>query len=79
MIFGQKPSRLGNKLSLLIFEKGEMRLSTVNIVLMMILSVMIGFGIGNIYGKEMMKKTLSDMIKTFIASIEKAAKDKKEQ
>lgn len=55
-----------------------MRLSTVNIVLMMILSVMIGFGIGNIYGKEMMKKTLSDMIKTFIASIEKAAKDKKE-
>jgi hypothetical protein len=42
-------------------------MDTLNIVLMMILSVMIGFAIGNVYGKETAKK----MFQTLIDSIAK--------
>lgn len=56
-------------------ERGSM--DTLNIVLMMVLCVMIGFAIGNIYGKETMKKTFQSVIDNIVKGL-KGATTKKE-
>lgn len=48
-------------------------MNTVNIVLMMILCAMIGFALGNIWGKEVMKKTLSGLLKQLIEGMKSAS------
>lgn len=52
-------------------------MDTLNIVLMMVLCVMIGFAIGNIYGKEAMKKTFQSVIDNIVKGL-KGATTKKE-
>ena len=55
-------------------------MSTVNIVLMSVLSLIIGFEIGVICGKESMKKILSNMLKEFMKMASNVpAKTKKEE
>ena len=62
----------------MIFERRKM--STVNIVLMSVLSLIIGFEIGVICGKESMKKMLSNMLKEFMKMASNVpAKTKKEE
>ena len=49
-------------------------MNTANIILMCILCVMIGFAIGNIWGKETMKRTFSDLLKKMIDGLNMASK-----
>lgn len=51
-------------------------MSTVNIVLMVILSAFIGFAIGNAWGKETMKRTLSNFITQITEGLKTAAGSK---
>ena len=48
-------------------------MTTINIVLMCVLCVMIGFAIGNVWGKEMMKKTFSDLMSNLTEGLKNAA------
>lgn len=61
-------------------------MNTINLVLMCILCTMIGFAIGNIWGKETMKRTLSELLQKMIdglnhatKSLEKADKENKKE
>ena len=57
-----------------------MGLSTLNLVLTIVLTAMIGFAIGNAYGQTKMKMILNDLIKKMtdgIRSINDRAADKK--
>lgn len=49
-------------------------MTTVNIVLTCILCTMIGFAIGNIWGKETMKRTMSQFLNKLTESLKVAAK-----
>lgn len=53
-------------------------MDTLNIVLMMILSVMIGFAIGNVYGKETAKKLFQTVIDNIMKGLASAAMKKEE-
>ena len=48
-------------------------MSTPNIILMIALSVMIGFAIGNVWGKETMKKLFSEILNKLTDGIKAAA------
>ena len=48
-------------------------MGTVNIVLMCVLFAMIGFAIGNAYGKAVMKKTFSDLLQKLTEGLKLAA------
>ncbi len=48
-------------------------MNTANIVLMVILSVMIGFAIGNVWGKETMKRTIADLLNKLTEGLKLAA------
>lgn len=54
-------------------------MDTPNLILMAVLCVMIGFAIGNIWGREKMKKTFSDLINSLGDSLSKAAASKKKE
>ena len=61
-------------LPLLLTERGEEKgMNTINMVLMIILSVMIGFAIGNIWGKETMKRTFAELISKLTEGLKIAA------
>ena len=49
-------------------------MNTINLVLMCILCVMIGFAIGNVWGKETMKRTFSELLKKMIDGLNLVAK-----
>ena len=49
-------------------------MDTLNIVLMMVLCAMIGFAIGNVYGRETMKKTFQSVIDNIMKGLNGAAK-----
>lgn len=51
-------------------------MDTVNIVLMIVLSVMIGFAIGNVWGRESMKRTMSGLLEQLTKGISAAAKQR---
>jgi len=48
-------------------------LDTVNIVLMVVLSAMIGFAIGNSWGRYAMKQMIINLLTQFIGKAQKAA------
>ena len=56
-------------------------MNTINLILMLALCTMIGFGIGNAWGKETMKRTFNEVIKQLTngmtAAVEKANEEKK--
>lgn len=61
-------------------------MNTINLVLMCILCAMIGFAIGNVWGKETMKRTLSELLQKMIdglnratSSVEKVNKENKKE
>ena len=54
-------------------------MSTVNIVLMAILCAMIGFAIGNIYGRESMKKTVASLFDSLTKGLKVAAEQAKQK
>ena len=47
-------------------------MDTVNIVLMVILASIIGFAIGNVWGKESMRRTLSGLLAQLTDGMKKA-------
>lgn len=53
-------------------------MNTANIFLMVILSAMIGFAIGNIWGKETMKRTMQELLNQIISGM-KTVSNKKEE
>lgn len=62
------------KPGLLCFGRGEqIELDTINIVLMIILSVMIGFAIGNVYGRASMKQIMTDLLNQMIDGAKKSS------
>ena len=61
-------------------------MNSINLVLRSILCTMIGFAIGNVWGKETMKRTLSELLQKMIdglnhatSSIEKVNKENKKE
>ena len=48
-------------------------MNTPNIVLMCILCVIIGFAIGNVWGKEVMKRTFSELLNKLTEGMKLAA------
>lgn len=61
-------------------------MNSINLVLMSILCTMIGFAIGNVWGKEIMKRTLSELLQKMIdglnhatSSVEKVNKENKKE
>ena len=48
-------------------------MDTVNIVLMIVLAAMIGFAIGNVWGKETMKRTFTELISKLTDGLKLAA------
>ena len=54
-------------------------MNTVNLVLMIILSVMIGFAIGNVWGKETMKRLFSETLNKMIEGLKASQSIKKEE
>ena len=57
-------------------------MTTVNLVLTILLSAMIGFAIGNVWGKETMKRTFSELLNKLTEQFRMAANtthDKKEE
>lgn len=48
-------------------------MNTVNIVLMIVLSAMIGFAIGNSWGRYAMKQMINNLLTQFIGNAQKAA------
>lgn len=53
-------------------------MNTINIVLMVILAAMIGFGIGNVWGKEVMKRTLQSLLEQMITGMKNATSNNKD-
>ena len=54
-------------------------MSTVNLILMVVLSVMIGFAIGNVWGKETMKRIFSDLLQKLTEGLKVAASEQKKK
>lgn len=52
---------------------------TVNVVLLAILSLMIGFVAGEAFGKEVMKRTFSTVLNQMIKGLKLSAESKKEE
>ena len=48
-------------------------MNTANIVLMIVLAAMIGFAIGNAWGKEAMRRTLSGLLNQLIEGMKRAS------
>ena len=48
-------------------------MNTVNIILMVILAAMIGFAIGNVWGKEVMRRIMQGLINQVIDGLKMAA------
>ena len=48
-------------------------MNTVNIVLMVVLAAMIGFAIGNVWGKETMRRIMQGLINQIIDGLKTAA------
>lgn len=57
-------------------------MDTPNLILSMILCVMIGFAIGNVWGKESMKRTFSELMNHLVEGLKMASgktENKKEE
>ncbi len=57
-------------------------MNSINLALMIILSAIIGFAIGNVWGKESMKRTISSLLNDLTKGLKLYAKntqDKKEE
>ncbi len=52
-------------------------MDTVNIVLMILLSAMIGFAIGNAWGKETMKRVMTGLLDQMIRGVRKQTENEK--
>ena len=64
-----------------IFSEGGKNdgMSTVNIILMAVLCAMIGFAIGNVYGRESMKKTVATLFDSLTKGLKNASEQAKKK